>query len=428
MNSFSRWLKGILGLLIAFSLTVLGTLSFKPVSVESSSALAQTPPGVNEIRGVWLTNVASGVLFSPWGVNRALHQLSRLHFNTLYPVVWNRGETFYPSAAMRETTGQASNSLLYVSHWGQDILADMINQGHRQQLRVIPWFEYGFMAPAGSALVSRHPDWLTRRQDGSTLLNHAELEPTAAANSAARVKQALRSRLVSASTVWLNPLHPQVQDLLLNLIREVVTQYEVDGIQLDDHFSLPVEFGYDAFTTELYQQEHEGQSPPTNPANPSWMRWRAEKLSDFMARLNQEVKAINPNCVVSLSPNSQSFSYHHYLQDWQTWVRQGWVDELILQAYRDNLDSFAAELAQPAVQQARRQIPVAIGILTGTWGSPIAADQIEQQVNVVRDRGFDGVSFFYWESLWGYIVPESPQQRRHRFQALFSEAAIASKM
>ena len=416
----------LLGLGIALSLTIIGTITPRYLAQAPSPALAQAPLAVNEIRGVWLTNVASGVFFSPWGINRALHQLSRLNFNTVYPVVWNRGTTFYPSAVMRETTGQSNDFLLTLTHLGQDVLAEMAAQGRRQQLRVIPWFEYGFMAPANAALVKRHPSWLTSRQDGSTQLTQTPLEPTPTPTSSSRLKQFLRSRLANP-IVWLNPLHPDVQQLLLDLIREVATQYEVDGIQLDDHFSLPVEFGYDAFTIQLYQQEHGGQSPPTNPSNPSWMRWRAQKLSDFMQRIYQEVKAINTNCQVSLSPNSQSFAYHHYLQDWRTWVEQGWVDELVLQVYRDNLNSFDAELVQPTIQQTHRQIPIAIGILTGTWGNPIVTKQIEQQMNIVRDLNFDGVSFFYWESLWGYLTPESPQQRRQRIQALFSEPAIANK-
>ncbi|MEO3704788.1 family 10 glycosylhydrolase [Trichormus azollae] len=44
-----------------------------------------------EIRGVWLTNVASSLLFVPWGIHRATDQLASLNFNTIYPLVWNRG-------------------------------------------------------------------------------------------------------------------------------------------------------------------------------------------------------------------------------------------------------------------------------------------------------------------------------------------------
>jgi len=39
-----------------------------------------------------------------------------------------------------------------------------------------------------------------------------------------------------------------VQDFLANLIVEIVTEYDVDGIQLDDHFGWPSNLGYDPYT------------------------------------------------------------------------------------------------------------------------------------------------------------------------------------
>lgn len=49
-----------------------------------------------------------------------------------------------------------------------------------------------------------------------------------------------------------------MQQFLVNLIVEVVQRYPVDGIQLDDHFGLPIEFGYDPYTIKLYQNGHSG--------------------------------------------------------------------------------------------------------------------------------------------------------------------------
>lgn len=131
--------------------------------------------------------------------------------------------------------------------------------------------------------------------------------------------------------------------------------------------------------------------------------------------------------MITLSPNPQYFAYTAYLQDWQTWVKLGLVEELVCQVYRDDLKAFVAELKQPALQIARRQIPVAIGILTGGLNRPITVKQIQQQVQAVRESGFNGVSFFYWESLWGYLAPESPRERRAAFQALFSAKATKPK-
>lgn len=380
-----------LGLVFSIVLLVAKSIVFSP-----SLARSQTPTKITEIRGVWLTNVASGVLFSPWGINRAIAQLSKLNFNTVYPVVWNRGHTFYPSRVATQ------EPLLAIMRLNGDVLADIIQQGHRQGLRVIPWFEYGFMTPIHSELARRHPTWITQ-----SLTQKSDPE--------------------NPQLLWLNPLHPEVQQLILDLIKEVISQYDVDGIQLDDHFGMPVELGYDPYTIERYQQEHYGNPPPNSPLNSEWMRWRANKISEFMEEIIQTVKSIKPDCILSLSPNPQAFAYQHYLQDWQTWVQRGWVDELVLQVYRDELSRFTAELNQPAVRMARRTIPVSIGILTGTLGDPIPFEQIQAQVEAVRDRAFDGVSFFYWETLWSYLTPESPQQRRQGFRELFPYPAIAEE-
>lgn len=414
---YKIWLIYLLGLALAIQLFT------SPPQVRAN---APTSPTATELRGVWLTNVASLVLFLPWGVNRALHQLSQLNFNTVYPVVWNRGHTFYPSAIAQQATGYAQDSLLTQMRLGRDVFAEIVKQGKRRNLRIIPWFEYGFMAPVGSTLAKRHPNWITKGQ-GSTKTLQDIPEEQDLLNSGKEVplfsqvvRQFVSKRLVK-NQVWLNPLHPEVQQFILNLIVEVVSKYDVAGIQLDDHFGLPAELGYDPFTIQLYQKEHQGKRPPNNPLDSEWMRWRANKITNFMERLSKSVRAAKPNCLVSLSPNSQSFAYRYYLQDWQTWVQKGLVDELVLQVYRDDLKRFSAELSQPAVQNARRRIPVGIGIISGTWRRPVAIAQIQKQVQVVRDRGFDGVSFFYWESLWGYITPESPSKRRAAFRKLFDQ-------
>ncbi len=82
-------------------------------------------------------------------------------------------------------------------------------------------------------------------------------------------------------------------------------------------------------------------------------------------------------------------------------MQRGLVEELILQVYRDDLKTFLAELSQPAVQMARRRIPVSVGILSGLWSRPVEIKQIQQQVQLVRDRGFAGGIFLLLGELMG---------------------------
>jgi uncharacterized lipoprotein YddW (UPF0748 family) len=361
-----------------------------------------SPPN-GEIRGVWLTSIDSDVLFPPDNTKKAITTLADLNFNTLYPTVWNWGYTLYPSVVAKKTTGIE----LYPTEGLQnrDILKEIIKQGHDKKMAVIPWFEFGFMAPADSELAKRHPDWLTQRLDGTKIWLEGNVY----------------------ERVWLNPLHPEVQRFLTDLVVEIVTKYDIDGIQFDDHFGIPSDFGYEPYTVQLYQREHQGKNPPLNPKNTDWIQWRADKITDYMNNLFTAIKSVKQNVIVSVSPNPQEFSLENYLLDWEKWERMGLIEELVMQIYRDNMDSFQRELNQPEVLAAKNHIPVAIGILSGLKGRPVGLDLINKQVNYTRKQNFAGVSFFFYESLWN-IGKESPETRKANYKNLFTSSVTRSSV
>lgn len=348
----------------------------------------------SEIRGVWLTTNDTDTLLDQSKLHEAIEQLSRLNFNTLYPVVWNSGYALYSSKIAQEAGIQP---FVHKGLQGQDPLKDLISQAHQKGLLVLPWFEFGFMAPPTSELARKHPNWLTQKRDGSKTTISA-----------------------AGEVVWLNPFHPQVQQFILSLVMEVMNLYNADGIQFDDHLSFPVEFGYDSYTKNLYQQET--QKPvPDNARDEAWMRWRADKLTAFVSRLNQAIKAKKSNAIFSISPNPYDTAYRSYLQDWLTWVRQDIIDELVVQVYRPDLASFVTQLTRAEIQEARKKIPTGVGILTGLRNRPIGMEFIQEKVLAARQYGL-GVSFFFYDSLWNY-APEPPIQRQSSFQALFRREA-----
>jgi uncharacterized lipoprotein YddW (UPF0748 family) len=387
-------------------------------------AKAGTPTPDNskaELRGVWLTNIDSDVLVSTQKTTNALNRLKELNFNTVYPTVWNWGYTLYPSQVAKRVVGREARISTPIEKGsfdperglqGRDVLKEIVQVGHQNGMRVIPWVEFGFKSPSYSELAKRHPDWITQKRDGTKTQIPEGTKPE-------------DRKLMEV--VWLNPFKPEVQQFIQDLAIEIVSNYDVDGIQFDDHFGLPVEFGYDDFTVQLYKQEHQGKAPPTNPQDPEWVRWRANKITDFMARLFRAIKDKKQKVVVSLSPNPQRFSYDFYLADWQTWERRGLVEELIVQIYRNDFNVFISELEQPEVKAARSHIPVGIGILSGLKDRSIPLSQIQKQVEAVRQRGFAGVSFFFYETLWN-IGTEPSDQRQTAFASLFPMPAEAPEI
>ena len=372
----------LFALLLALSLVV-GLILQQP-------ALTQTK---TELRGVWVTNIDSDVLFGRDRLTNALKTLKQLNFNTIYPTVWNWGYTLYPSPVAQKVIGRSLDPEPGLQ--GRDLLRELTTQGHKNGLAVIPWFEFGFMAPSDSSLAKRHPDWLTSRRDGSKIWLEGKHD-----------------------RVWLNPFRPEVQNFIQNLIVEIVSKYDVDGVQFDDHFGLPTELGYDAYTTKLYKQEHFGKNPPANPQDPEWVRWRADKITQYLQKVFKAVKTRKPKCIISIAPNPQRVSYELFLADWEKWERQGLVEELVLQVYRNDLKVFMQELNYPEVKIAKKHIPVSIGILSGLKDRSVASAQIQSQVDTSREQGFAGVSFFFYETLWN-LSQEKPPIRQSVFKSLF---------
>lgn len=336
------------------------------------------PVAASERRGVWIPVTDCNFLASRTNIREAIQRLASLNFNTIYPVVWTRGYTFFPSQTAKQVIG--SEIYPQPAYQNRDVLAEVIEEAKAVGIRVVPWLEYGLMTPSGSPLATRHPNWLTKTANGTLLVD---------------------------GQCWLNPLQPDVIQFMKNLVMELVTTYDIDGIQLDDHFCMPSELGYDDFTKSKYRLFSGGLEPPTHPDEVKWKEWRAKNLTDLMHQIFNVIKGVKPTCLVSLSPNPQSYSYNRYLLNWRHWANMGIIEEVIVQVYKSDLGGFKKELTQPEIVTLRDHIPVSIGITTGTKANPVPFAQIKQQVDEVRKSKLAGVSLFYYETVVNQAL--SPQ-------------------
>ncbi|MGH7999828.1 MAG: glycoside hydrolase family 10 protein, partial [Brasilonema sp.] len=147
-----------------------------------------------EIRGVRLTTTDSKVFHSRQNIAEAMDFLAETGFNVVFPVVWNKGATMYPSQLMRQTFDIEINPQFV----GRDPLAEVVTEARRVGLKVIPWFEYGFASSYnlnGGTLLAKKPEWAARDREGNLLKKNG--------------------------FEWLNALNPEVQSFMLNLVLEV---------------------------------------------------------------------------------------------------------------------------------------------------------------------------------------------------------------
>jgi uncharacterized lipoprotein YddW (UPF0748 family) len=161
------------------------------------------------------------------------------------------------------------------SFLGRDPLAELVEEARRVGLKIIPWFEYGFVSSYnlnGGMLLQQKLEWGVYNYEGNLLKKNG--------------------------FKWLNAFDFQVQEFLLNLFLEVVENYDVDGIQGYDLFpALPWEGGYYQWTVNSYRQQLK-KYLPKNHKDKLWLKWRANILTNVLALLDQEVKAVNPDLLV----------------------------------------------------------------------------------------------------------------------------------
>jgi uncharacterized lipoprotein YddW (UPF0748 family) len=353
-----------------------------------SPSTPQTDDRLREMRGVWLTNVDSEVLFDKESIVEAMDYLADRGFNLIFPVVWNKGYTLYPSQVMADYFGEEYRIDPLFARQGRDPLAELIVEAHRRGMEVMPWFEFGFASSFeenGGHLIAMKPHWAARDSSGALLKKNG--------------------------FEWMNAIHPEVQDFMLALIREVIENYDVDGVQGDDRLpAMPSEGGYSEFTAALYEQET-GMAPPPFSREPEFLQWKSDKLSDFGGRLFRLIKDYDPELIVSLSPSVYDWSKLEYLQDSPEWIRRGQVDILHPQAYRYEIERYLTTVDDVAMYSGYMPLPdssfyvdrnnvlVSPGVLIKSGPRYNGPEYVLEALRYHRELGLHGEIYFFYEGL-----------------------------
>ena len=349
------------------------------------------------IRGVWVPAPRfTSVLHTYENVQKFVNLLDSLNFNAVFLVAYAETQTIYPSKVIQKYTGikaVANTSLLkpYLTNYDKnsssntnDPISDLIRFAHEKGIKVFFWYEYGFMGDTKpitnkNALLAKNPDWLGIGNDG---------KPAAYNNS----------------DFYFNAYSPKVQSYIVQLIQEGIKLYPgVDGIQGDDRLpAMPRNSGYDRYTTSKYKKEHGGQLPPKDFNNDAWVSWRVHLLNQFGRRLYQAAHAVKKDIIVSFAPNPYPWSKENLMQDWPSWVANGYCDLLAVQCYRYNAEAYKNTVSEALsyIKKSKSNQLFAPGIILMEGDKiKMSVDLLKQQIKINRDLNIDSEIFFYNEAL-----------------------------
>ncbi|HAI83632.1 MAG TPA: hypothetical protein DCL43_08190 [Chitinophagaceae bacterium] len=326
------------------------------------------------LRGVWITTAASNALDSRANIRQAVLNCKAANINNIFMVVYNNGRTIYPSPIMQNLIGVP----IMERFAGRDPLQEIIEEARAHNIKVHAWFEYGFassFSQNGGLILQAKPHWAARDVSGNLVVKNG--------------------------FDWLNAFHPEVQDFMISLFKEVLQRYPtIDGLQGDDRLpAVPSTAGYDSYTVNLYRSENNGANPPSSFSETSWVNWRAKKLTGFLKRLRDEVKAIKPSVQLTMSPSVHPWALGEYLQDWPTWVDSSYVDAILPQCYRYDINSYTATLNQQKSFYRNPNVKFWPGVIVKSGNTLVSDAYLTQMIQANRTAGFKGECFFFYEGI-----------------------------
>jgi len=188
-----------------------------------------------------------------------------------------------------------------------------------------------------------------------------------------------------------NPESQDVRDYIVAGVKEIVENYEVDGIHFDDYFYIE---GTHGETTQ-------GQ--------------RMDNVNMLIQDVYQSIKSINSNIVFGISPQGNYENCVNEGADVDTWLKEdGYVDYIMPQVYWSDqygpdgkTRMFTDRIELYAGLKRQKTVMLYAGLALYQSGEELDLDKgwalsssnISEQVQILSNNGYKGYSLFNYSSL-----------------------------
>lgn len=201
------------------------------------------------------------------------------------------------------------------------------------------------------------------------------------------------------SGLYYNPSAPENHKLIINGVREIVKNYNVDGIHIDDYFYPDTDESIDKAQYDLYKSKGGGLC---------LSEWRIQCINSFVAGLYNSVKSIKNNAVVSISPAGNiDNNYNSLYADVKRWGSvKGYCDWLIPQLYY-GFDNKTLPYKKAADEWRKITTCTDVKLIAGI-GAYLAAEGdgewsdntiIKRQWEYARNKEYEGYALFSYSSM-----------------------------
>lgn len=226
--------------------------------------------------------------------------ISDLGFNTVYVQVRAFGDAYYDSELF--PSGEQFNGTIGTKN-SFDALQIMIDCAHKRGMSIHAWV---------------NPMRLTTTAQLKNIDDKYQIKKWYNDSKRRGIY------IVESGGKWyLNPAYEETTDLIAAGITEIVKNYNVDGIQIDDYFYPTTASGFDS---AAYSAKGGGIS---------LRKWRMENVNKMVKKLYKAAHGANGSIVFGISPQgSVENNYDELYADVKTWCKSsGYCDYILPQVY-----------------------------------------------------------------------------------------------
>jgi uncharacterized lipoprotein YddW (UPF0748 family) len=200
---------------------------------------------------------------------------------------------------------------------------------------------------------------------------------------------------------WSSPAVPQVRRRMLNIIKEIITNYDVDGIQLDRIRYLGYnDIGFHPESIKLYKKKYKKQPKETDP---DFYQFKCDLISSFVEEAYKLVKSHNKNILFSAAVfhTPTTSKNNRIAQQWELWVKNNWLDYVFPMAYTANPETFKKYLDEDVytITSSSSNVKLVMGI--GAYYPGMTKEKFAQQIKLCLENFVvSGVCYFNAYSLF----------------------------
>ena len=256
--------------------------------------------------------------------------------------------------------------------------------------------------------------WINPYRVASGSTNYKKLSTKNPARKWHNKKKTRRNVLAYKGSLYYNPAKAQVRNLIVNGVKEIVENYDVDGIPMDDYF-------YPAFSSSNVNSAFDAKEYRASTmakGKQNIVSFRREQVNMLVKAIHSAVKSIDPSVTFGISPagniDNLTSRYSYYV-DINKWLNSSdYVDYICPQIYWGFKHPYAKfdRVTNRWMNAAKsKKVKVYIGIAVYRAGHNIGAGSAERrewrsdanilkkQVQYARKKGCDGFAFFDYQDL-----------------------------